>query len=369
MKEPRRSSRTLTAMTRLIAVALGLWLGAEALNATARAQQQNPPQSPKPEGPNPEIRELAVLNRLAGVWDYEASAKPSESFPKGGRATGTDSSRWVLGGHFLQGRGIPQAQGDKSFAMPNAMWMTTYDLARQSYRMLLFDGGGEFSEWTGQWDEAGRTLTWTSDLPLGLKADSIWKFDDQNDYEYTLVVKDGAGKVYADIMGKLKRKIGAATQPDEAPSPKPASEELKPFAAFAGLWNTETTQKPSIWVKNGGTFKGATRFRWALDGRYLLEESAVADSVGPKTIVMHGFDEPRKSLRCWRFDSSGGIVATTCVWNPAEKTFREQGKIGEIDVEIRFKMTDADALSWTALAKDNKGQIHLDAEGKMMRQR
>lgn len=253
--------------------------------------------------------------------------------------------------------------------MPKALWMSTYDLNKQAYRMAFFDGDGNVSEWLGHWDDVARTLSWTCEIAPGLKADAAWRFTDKDRYEYTLMVKDESGKVYADLSAKLKRKGAVAAIPDDPAGRKPAVEVegLAPLDAFTGVWSTETTLKPAIWTKNASTAKGTTRFRWALGGRYQLEESAV-DPGGLSAIVVRGYDEPRKSIRCRHFDASGGMTEMTGVWDAAAKTLREQGKIGDIDAIIQFQWADDKIVDWTATAKDNAGKLYLDASGKMRRQ-
>lgn len=167
-------------------------------HGVVRRQKADEPNDDQAEQGTPNTPELKLLDRLVGTWDWEVKAKPAEWNPKGGRTTGTLTRKWTLNGRFLQESG---GNSDN----PNiAFW--TYDTQKRAYRLFMFDAAGFKSEFTGQWDETTKKLTWETDLGNGITARGTNRFLDNDNDEWQMVATDNVGKVYFDYEGKNKRK-------------------------------------------------------------------------------------------------------------------------------------------------------------------
>ena len=87
----------------------------------------------------------------------------------------------------------------------------TYDLARKEYRLWMFLTGGFSIHWSGQWDEATKTLSVTADAGHGVTSKGTSHFIDKDHIEFRILATDSDGKVYTDKKGMLTRRVGKAT--------------------------------------------------------------------------------------------------------------------------------------------------------------
>jgi hypothetical protein len=142
--------------------------------------------------------ELKVLDRLIGSWEWETVSKPAVWTPEEVKAKGTLTREWVLNDRFVMEKG-----GTKD--SPN--WcMFTFDEQRKTYRFWIFTSTGNTMEFAGQWDEKSETMTWKCDLGNGITSSGPQHFIDKDNLEFHAVAKDKEGKIYHDLMGKIKRK-------------------------------------------------------------------------------------------------------------------------------------------------------------------
>lgn len=154
------------------------------------------------EGP-PKPPELKVLERFVGTWDAESVSKPAVWTPKEVREKYVEVREMILDGWFVESKA--RAADGKT---DSGIWMMTYDLARREYREWLFLTGGFSIQWSGQWDEATKTFSFTGDAGNGITSKLTVQFMDKDHIEFRIVAKDNDGKVYQDIKGKLTRRVG-----------------------------------------------------------------------------------------------------------------------------------------------------------------
>lgn len=152
------------------------------------------------EGP-PKPSELKVLDRFVGTWDGESVSKPAVWTPKEVRGKFVEVRKLVLDGWFVE------ARGRSADGKPGTIWMMTYDSARKEYRIWLFHVGGFSNHWSGQWDEATSTLSFTGDDGSGITSKSTTHFIDEDHYEFRLIATDRDGKVYQDMRNTLTRRV------------------------------------------------------------------------------------------------------------------------------------------------------------------
>ena len=74
----------------------------------------------------------AVMARWLGTWEGTSSGSELDVVPHFRRFVGTYTAEWVLGKKFVQGRAVGAA------GKPVNVWMMTYYLGTQDYRMWFF---------------------------------------------------------------------------------------------------------------------------------------------------------------------------------------------------------------------------------------
>ena len=171
----------------------GLFLTAWAVIGCADPGKEKPGDAPA------EPPELKVLHHFVGTWTTELIQKRAEWTPKEVRVTGNDTTEWVLDGRFIQSK-TRSADGTSE-----NIRLATYDAQKKEHRRWSFDSGGAFNEARGQRDEGSKTLTWEGRAGEGIPVVIKVRVVDRNTIEWTLVAKDGGGKVFLDFQGKAVR--------------------------------------------------------------------------------------------------------------------------------------------------------------------
>ena len=146
-----------------------------------------------------EVPELKVLDRYIGYWDVEVTT-PGLPFKKG-----HSSTKWVLGGRFIQGTGELQSQ-DGAIVVKVTTLMT-FDTAKKVYRSWTFMSDGSSFESEGTWKETSRELASASrkdSTSGGFTSTSVFAEDGVENWK--LEFKDDKGKVVNEITGKNTRK-------------------------------------------------------------------------------------------------------------------------------------------------------------------
>jgi uncharacterized protein (TIGR03067 family) len=143
--------------------------------------------------------EMKVLDRLIGEWRSEFTVKDSAKSDKPRAETQRVKSESILGGRFVESHITNETKNTSDYALA---W---YDVNEKKYRQWFFNGAGDAFEMSGTWNEAAKTLTWTS--PDGrLEGRLTFKGDDR--HEFVLIVKDGAGKTIFEASSVLGREPG-----------------------------------------------------------------------------------------------------------------------------------------------------------------
>jgi hypothetical protein len=146
--------------------------------------------------------ELKLLDRFVGTWDVESVSKPAVWTAKEVREKLVEVRELVLDRWFLEGKS--RSEDGKSGLYS---WMMTYDSVRKEYRVWLFASGGFSIHWSGQWDEATSTLSFTGDAGSGVTSKGTTHFIDKDHYEFRLIARDSDGKVYQDMKNTLTRRV------------------------------------------------------------------------------------------------------------------------------------------------------------------
>jgi hypothetical protein len=143
--------------------------------------------------------EQKVIGQWVGTWKTEVVNKRAEWNPNEVTATGTITCKWILGGKFVEESGSSLGPGVEH------RLVLGYDPQRKAYRDWFFNSQGDTIEGEGTWDAKTSTMTWKSEAGPGLTGTATHHFFNADSYEWTYVVKDGAGKVYFDVRGKHTR--------------------------------------------------------------------------------------------------------------------------------------------------------------------
>jgi hypothetical protein len=179
----------------VLVVCAAMLFGLVAIRVNGNAAE-NPPAKKDP----PKPPELTVLDQFVGTWNTEVTYNPAVATARQERVTGKITSKWVLGGRFVQEEG--RSLGSDRDHM--VLW--SYDPQKKAYRSWFYDSVGSANESQGQWDEKSKTLSWKADLGDGMTYVSRHHFIDKDTYEWDYVVTDKDGKVYMDVHGKHTRR-------------------------------------------------------------------------------------------------------------------------------------------------------------------
>lgn len=151
--------------------------------------------------PKAKSPELQVLDRYVGSWEESTVIKPALWTPERTTSTTTTIRRWILNGQMIENKGA-WTPGNTEF-----LHLMTYDPHRKEYRQWYYDKDNLVPQaYQGKWDAATQTFTFIGTLGDGIQSSSQNHFVDNNTFTWTLVAKDGTGKVVLDMEGKCVRK-------------------------------------------------------------------------------------------------------------------------------------------------------------------
>lgn len=146
----------------------------------------------------PKPPELKVLDRLLGSWNVECTEKEGE---RETRITGTATTEWILGGHFLQWKGTRNPGGIENTQIIG------FDPVKKQYTMWYFDSAGiSVGPVGGQWDENEKTLTWRGTFQDDVSFVNRERFVDSDTTEWHFTVSRTDGTVLFEQQGKSTRK-------------------------------------------------------------------------------------------------------------------------------------------------------------------
>jgi hypothetical protein len=105
------------------------------------------------DGPAAGVPGLAELSRYVGEWDTRITS------PNAGFTTGSVSTRWILGGRFIEQNGtLTSADGTNSIEIRT---LITYDVEQNRYQSWTFLSTGSGVSRTGAWDAATQSFKFT----------------------------------------------------------------------------------------------------------------------------------------------------------------------------------------------------------------
>jgi hypothetical protein len=138
------------------------------------------------------------LEHYIGSWRGEVTVEAAGSEPQ--RYTQQNSFAWILGGRFLEERGIDSNGG--SFL---GIW--SLDPSSGKYRAHYFIApAGEIVVLTHEWNEQSRTFTGSAELGGGVRMLAEDRFIDSDNYEWRITVLDGKGTALSSMHG-LERRV------------------------------------------------------------------------------------------------------------------------------------------------------------------
>ena len=215
MRSRSRRLLALIAPTALLVVAVHL-LPAAVADQKPKAGAKKAEAKAKADPARP--AELKVLDRWVGNWDMDVTIKPGPWLPAGSRGKFVATTTWDLNNRFIRCDAKGQAErgdqkGDAAF-----LWLCTWDPMRNEYRSWVFwsNAGTDDSPagmWSGNpvasatWDEAKKT--WTTkmeDREAGLTSHEVTRWIDDDHHEFTATIKDAAGDVVMEQVGKVSRR-------------------------------------------------------------------------------------------------------------------------------------------------------------------
>lgn len=144
--------------------------------------------------------EIQVLDRYVGTWNETVVFNPAVWISEKTTLSTTTKRQWILNGTMIENKGAwtPQAE---------FLHLMTFDQSKNEYRQWYYDKDNLVpQESHGKWDAATQTFTFTGTLGNGIKTSSQQHFADKNNFTWTMVAKDDAGKVVLDMEGKCVRK-------------------------------------------------------------------------------------------------------------------------------------------------------------------
>ncbi len=148
--------------------------------------------------------ELKVLGRFVGSWEWSVLCKPAEWTPEDRTITFDHETEWILGGRMIQHKWVWSPGGNKTHCTS----LMGYDAEKKEYTEWYFDSNGQIPRGEGQrtWNEATKAFTSKHRSPHGTSTAQTQRFIDDDTMEWTMVIKDPAGKLLSDMEGTAKRK-------------------------------------------------------------------------------------------------------------------------------------------------------------------
>jgi hypothetical protein len=140
--------------------------------------------------------------------------------------------------------------------------------------------------------------------------------------------------------------------------------ELNVLNRLVGTWDWKVTAKPSEWTKAEVTTTGTLTREWVLQGRFIQELGGTVDQ---PSMCYWGYDPQKQTYRMWHFGIEGQSEHEG-VWNAESKTMTWNADLGNGITAVGTSVfIDQDSDEWKMLAKDNKGKVYLNLEGKNKR--
>ncbi|MCI0703573.1 MAG: protein kinase [Planctomycetia bacterium] len=140
--------------------------------------------------------EMKVLDRLIGDWRIDETVTSAASPGKPEVNQSHQKAQPILAGRMIETFETNETKKTSDYSL---IW---YDVTAKRYRLWAFQGNGQVIDLSGTWNEATKTIAFTS--PDGATfGHSIFKSDDR--YEYLRAVKNRTGKTVFEATGVARR--------------------------------------------------------------------------------------------------------------------------------------------------------------------
>jgi Protein of unknown function (DUF1579) len=160
--------------------------------------------------------------------------------------------------------------------------------------------------------------------------------------------------------------LAGEKKPDDGPK-KPA--ELKVLDRLIGTWKDEVIFKVSEWTKKERRETATYSNSWSLNGWFVQNRGRNGDGKAEDLQLMT-FDVEKKVFRRWYFDSDGDASESKGQWDAKTATLTWTCDLGDgITAVSVWRFSDMDTIIWSRIAKDGKGKIYSNIEGKSVRQK
>ncbi len=317
-------------------------------------------------GAEPEQESTAVLARFVGNWQTEITDKV-EGGPK---KVEQEVCEFALGKKFVLGRQL--SDGGASLGLT----LITYDPTQKNYPHWFFTTSGNVERLTGHWDAAKQSMS-ASLTEEGAIVTTSSRFLDRDSIESVVRAVDADGNLVAELSGKQTRQPAEKTQNVLAKWERVTEEyEFESETAaltlqrLVGTWEVTRTYRPSEWFPREVVTKSQVTRSWALNKRYLLEQSR--HSNGSEDLSLLTF-EGEDYLSYW-FDSAGRNVAAQGLYpviSGLPKFIAEfPGQLPPaMSATAGLSFPDDDHYVWKVTIKDDDGQKIFDGEWSGVRKR
>jgi hypothetical protein len=306
--------------------------------------------------------ELERLERYVGSWRHQVVNRP----------TGVDAERTVTTGYgtwnwTLEGRVIEQF-AVWSPAETQGLTLMTYDAENGKYRHWYFasDGSMPRQDLRGDWNEADRSFLWRATDQDGSTREQVHRFLDEDSWEWTLLIRDGAGQAVLDVEGKARRASTLAPLDAREPGAGAVPAEMQVLGKMVGRWRDELV----VTVFEGKPIEERTTYttdiRPILDGRFHLLKAY--DTYGELVILtVRGFDYEQQVYRQWVFDSPGAIAESSGQWDRANDTLTMTSEGNGTTGVYAVRLADDDTIEWSLVSNNAQGQTLLEIGGEATR--
>lgn len=299
--------------------------------------------------------EMMVLDRLVGTWRNEVTITTENAPDKPKAESRRAKAESVLGGRFVELTEANESTGGSDYSLA---W---YDANAKQYRRWFFDSQGRIHDFTGRWDDAAQTLTWTT--PDGqTERRVIFRSDDRCELRRFVKARDG-WPAYQ-LTGESTR-VGSAVP---RAVPKTAADVL-PF--LVGNWKVTTAPADAKLPPDTARSPSFTTFDFVAGGKFLRGRSSFAPRTGGQAadlLDLWSFESGKNTMRRWVAQSEGWTNGTVSgQFNPASHTLSMSARIADKDWVHQYEFVDSNTFNHHFFIKDASGKISSEVHHKWTR--
>jgi hypothetical protein len=285
--------------------------------------------------------QMKNLDRLLGDWQAEATVKKSPTPDKATVQRVRFRAESVLAGRFVEATETDETGAASDYSL---VW---FNDAAKHYRQWLFSSLGQSFEFTGAWDEAGKTMSWNSQDGA---MSGRWVFKGEDLREYRRAVRGLDGSSIIEVDGVARR----TAQPRAVPK---TVADVLPY--LAGNWKVERQDLNPDTPPDKAVSVGYLTYDYVAGGKVLRARGDVASR--DQSVLLHAYDRGQDRLQLWQAHSNGiSGGPTTGAFNPASRTLTWTYLTGTgTPQNHEFTFTDPD--------KFTTHMYHLDKQNNIVR--